>query len=84
LNGRYTELSPDQSLAFTWQHHRINRSGARESTPESLVTITLTPHGESTRLTLVHSNVQTEGGRNGVGHGWNVVLGRLAEEVGAS
>lgn len=84
LSGRYTALTPDQMLAFTWQHHRISLSGARESTPESLVTVTLTPHGESTQLKLVHSKVQSEGGRTGVGRGWNEVLGRLVDAVAVS
>lgn len=77
LSGRYTEIVPNERLAFTWQHHRVGADGTRVSTPESLVTITFCPEGSATRLHLEHTQVQTADGRAGVGHGWDVVVGRL-------
>lgn len=81
LRGCYTEISPDDRLAFTWAHELARADGAIETTPESQVTITFTPERDGTFVRLVHSGIQSTGGRSGVGHGWDASFERLQAAV---
>jgi uncharacterized protein YndB with AHSA1/START domain len=71
--GEYRELVPERRIVFTW------RSPYTGPEP-SLVTVELEPHGDGTRLTLVHESlpadqVESHGG------GWSRMLDRLAVQL---
>ena len=74
VGGTYREVVPDQKLVFTW---------AWRSTPEreSLVTITLTPEGEGTLLTLLHEQFFDEIARDRHQQGWTGAVEKLAHFV---
>ena len=69
--GHITELEAPRRLAYTW------RSAGEH---ESVVEWELHPHGEQTRLTLVHRALPETMSR-GYGAGWHAHLGRLAAVV---
>jgi uncharacterized protein YndB with AHSA1/START domain len=70
VSGIYREVVPHEKLVFTW---------AWRSTPEreSLVTVTLTPDGEATILTLLHEQFFDEAARDGHRFGWSGALDAL-------
>jgi uncharacterized protein YndB with AHSA1/START domain len=70
VGGVYREVVPDRRLKFTWAWH---------TTPEreSLVTITLTPDGEGTLLTLHHEQFVDEPTRDNHKRGWGGCLDKL-------
>ncbi len=70
VSGIYREVTADEKLVFTW---------AWRSTPEreSLVTVTLTPDGAGTLLTLLHEQFFDEGARDRHRHGWSGALDKL-------
>lgn len=71
--GTYLELVPHQRLRFTWQ--------SPHSVEGSMVTITLTPVAEGTRLDLRQDRFASEGARDGHIKGWTAILGNLAGMV---
>ncbi len=88
VDGEVLEVDPPRKLAYTWV--------GDERIPQTVVTFTLTPSGEGTRLTLDHTGF--EGlrayivGRFLLGRGWRKhmlqrrfpdVLARLDEYVGS-
>ena len=81
LEGRYEIVEPDERLQFTWSHVKTSADGAREATPESIVTVTLEPFGEATRLHLRHQGINQREGREGVGRGWETTLAHLRDLV---
>lgn len=81
LNGCYETIEPCERLAFTWQHHRQLDNGRCESTAPSLVTITFVSQGETTRVRLVHSQIQRTEGRLGVSEGWSASFARLSQSL---
>jgi uncharacterized protein YndB with AHSA1/START domain len=70
VSGIYREVVPHEKLVFTW---------AWRSTPEreSLVTVTLTPDGDATILTLLHEQFFDEAARDGHRFGWSGALDAL-------
>jgi uncharacterized protein YndB with AHSA1/START domain len=70
VSGIYREVVPNEKLVFTW---------AWRSTPEreSLVTVTLTPDGDATILTLLHEQFFDEPARDGHRFGWSGALDAL-------
>ncbi len=70
VSGVYREVVPDRKLVFTW---------AFRSTPEreSLVTVTFTPDGEGTLMTLHHEQFFDEAARDNHEKGWAVIVDRL-------
>ena len=70
--GRFTEIGRPGRIQHTWVSP--NTLGL-----ESMVTVTFTPQGKETRMTLVHSGLpDTDAGR---GHekGWNFFMGNFQE-----
>lgn len=72
VGGAYREIVPGEKLVFTWAWH---------STPEreSLVTITLSPDGAGTLLTLHHEQFFDEKARDGHLYGWTGTLDKLEQ-----
>lgn len=70
VGGTYREIVLNEKLVFTWAWH---------STPEreSLVTITLSPDGAGTLLTLHHEQFFDEKARDGHLRGWTGALDKL-------
>lgn len=70
VGGLYREVAPDRRLKFTWAWH---------TTPEreSLVTVTLSPDGDGTLLTLHHEQFFDEKARDGHQGGWTGALDNL-------
>jgi uncharacterized protein YndB with AHSA1/START domain len=74
VSGEYVEVEPTSRLAFTWDW-------ANEDDPVTTVTVTLTPEGDGTRLTLTDSKTEPELSE-GHKEGWSITLQRLAELLG--
>ena len=72
--GRFTKLNRPRLIEHTWMSEATK--GA-----ESVVTITLAPHGEETEFTLRHSGVPDD--EMGLRHrdGWTWILSMLAEAM---
>lgn len=68
--GEYLELEPPRRLSFTW------RSEYTGDGP-SVVTVTLAPYGDDTRLTLVHAKLPGDVVTSH-GEGWTSILDNLA------
>ncbi len=70
VSGMYREIVPNRKLVFTW---------AWRSTPEreSLVTVTFTPDGDGTLMTLHHEQFFDEAARDNHEKGWTVIMDRL-------
>ena len=70
VSGVYREVVPNRKLVFTW---------AWRSTPEreSLVTVTFTPDGDGTLMTLHHEQFFDEAARDRHEQGWGVIVERL-------
>jgi uncharacterized protein YndB with AHSA1/START domain len=70
VTGVYREIVPNRKLVFTWGWY---------STPEreSLVTVTFTPDGDGTLMTLHHEQFFDEAARDRHEQGWTVIIGRL-------
>lgn len=70
VGGVYREVVPNRKLVFTW---------AWRSMPEreSLVTVTFTPDGDGTLLTLHHEQFFDEAARDRHEKGWKVIVPRL-------
>ena len=70
VSGVYREVVPNRKLVFTW---------AWRSTPEreSLVTVTFTPEGDGTLMTLHHEQFFDEAARDRHEQGWSVIVERL-------
>lgn len=70
VGGIYREIVPNRKLVFTW---------AWRSMPEreSLVTVTFTPDGDGTLLTLHHEQFFDEAARDRHEQGWKVIVPRL-------
>lgn len=71
--GEYLAVDPPRRLCFTWQSPYTGDE-------PSVVTITLTAHGESTQLLLVHERLP-DGAAESHRGGWGAMLQRLANEV---
>jgi uncharacterized protein YndB with AHSA1/START domain len=70
--GRFTELERPSRIQHTW----MSRSTLGE---ESTVTVTFKKQGESTLMTLVHSDLPDSDGGRGHEKGWNYFLGIFTE-----
>jgi uncharacterized protein YndB with AHSA1/START domain len=74
--GEYLVFDPPRRLSFTWR-------SAYTGPEPSLVTVTLTPEGEATRLLLVHERLPAEQVTPHA-EGWGSILDRLAELLGST
>lgn len=79
VRGRYTEIAPNEKLAFTWKW-----DGA-EDPREMLVTITFErrPDG-GTNMRLHHENLPTTEQRDNHATGWTGSFARLEEHLAAA
>lgn len=68
--GEYLEVDPPRRLSFTWK-------SAYTGSDASVVTVTLTPDPEGTRLELVHERLPADQVDSHAG-GWDTMLDRLA------
>jgi uncharacterized protein YndB with AHSA1/START domain len=71
--GEYLTVEPPRRLSFTWQSPY---TGAEPS----VVTVTLTADGDSTRLLLLHERLPEDAAASHRG-GWGAILQRLVEQV---
>ena len=81
LEGEYLEVQCARKLVFTWSHYKVDEDGATQQTPPSRVTISFEPYGQSTKMTLEHAGIVTEGGRSGVLQGWTASFHALAATI---
>jgi uncharacterized protein YndB with AHSA1/START domain len=71
--GEYLTVEPPRELSFTWQSAYTGRE-------PSIVTVTLTRDGDSTRLLLLHERLPEDAAESHRG-GWGAILRRLVEEL---
>jgi uncharacterized protein YndB with AHSA1/START domain len=71
--GEYLTVEPPRKLSFTWQSPY---TGAEPS----VVTVILTPDGDSTHLLLLHERLPEDAAGSHRG-GWRAILQRLVEEL---
>ncbi len=73
VRGRYTEVDPNRTLAFTWMWDH------EPDTPERIVGITFAPDKNGTELTLSHGNYTAADAEERQSHldGWQHFLPRL-------
>ena len=71
--GTYKEITPYSRLIFTWE--------APWSSPDSTVTITLTPDGAATRVDLTHIRFHSVESRDSHALGWTGMLSNLAARL---
>ncbi len=69
-SGTYTEISPHNKIAFTWE--------TPFSETASNVAITFTPNGDGTTVDLSHVKFESEESRDNHKAGWGKILGALA------
>ena len=76
VNCRFLEIEAGRKLSYAWV------VGGMEL--DTVVTFTLTPTAEGTRLTLVQSGFKPEQKRNfgGARYGWKLMGGKLVELLG--
>jgi uncharacterized protein YndB with AHSA1/START domain len=68
--GEFLVVDPPRRLSFTWRSLYTGDN-------DSIVTVVLTPHGESTRLVLSHERLPEQSVSSHEG-GWGSMLERLA------
>ncbi len=83
--GKYLEVVPDRKIVFEWKGEVGCKGESRETLPDTVVTITLTPRDGGTLVTLVHAQwPDSDFGRtqreshNG---GWTFYLQNLADVI---
>ena len=71
VNCRFLEIEPHKKLSYTWTVPFL----------DTVVTITLTPTGSGTRLSLVQSGFKPDQKQNfgGARYGWKMMGGKLIE-----
>jgi len=68
--GTYKEISPHKRLVFTWE-------SSASTEPDSTVTLTFTPEGSGTHLSLTHVRFPNETSRANHEMGWGAILSAL-------
>ncbi len=68
--GTYKEISPHDRLVFTWE-------SSASTEPDSTVTLTFTPSGAGTLLSLTHVRFPNETSRTNHEKGWGAILAAL-------
>lgn len=79
FEGEYLDIRPGERLVFSWSHVVEQADGARDATPYSRVEVEFSPKGAGTYVRLVHSAIQSDGARRGVGGGWETGFGYMVE-----
>ncbi len=67
VGGVYREVVPDRKLVFTWGWRSMPER-------ESLVTVTFTPDGDGTLMTLHHEQFFDEAARDRHQQGWTAII----------
>jgi uncharacterized protein YndB with AHSA1/START domain len=70
--GTYLDLTPHERITFTWE--------SPFSTDGSTVTVTITPEGAASRVTLTHVKFLSDEMRNNHEKGWGEILDALRAE----
>ena len=73
--GEYTEITPPERLAYTWQWEGM--PGAEESS----VLVEFADTGDGTEVVLVHSGLASDESRASHEHGWKACLANLESRV---
>lgn len=83
IRCKVLEVQPNRRLAYEWKGGDAANEGYG-SKLDTIVSFTLTPVPEGTRLQLVHSGFvlpRNETARKNMGEGWVTVVGRLGQAV---
>ena len=83
IHCRVLEVQPNRRLAYEWKGGDEANDGYG-SKLDTIVSFTLTPVADGTRLQLVHSGFvlpRNETARKNMGEGWVTVVGRLGQAV---
>lgn len=78
FEGEYLDIEPAQRLVFSWSHVTNHADGNRDATPYSQVEVTFTGKGGGTDVRLVHSAIQNDDARKGVGSGWEGAFSHIS------
>jgi uncharacterized protein YndB with AHSA1/START domain len=78
VTGRFVELDRPRRLTFTW-----SCSTWPDPSVESLVTVTLEPHGDDEALMTIRHTLLPPGLVDQHQTGWARIAGQLADEVAA-
>ena len=81
FEGEYLDIEPAHRLVFSWTHVVAHSNGEREETPYSKVDVTFTAKGGGTDVRLIHSAIQSEDARKGVGGGWEAAFANISAAV---
>lgn len=82
FEGEYLDIEPDRRLVFSWSHVIEKPGGVRDVTPHSRVEVDFSPKGGGTYVRLVHSAIQSDDARRGVGGGWEKGFGYMTDMFG--
>jgi len=74
VSGTYTEVIPNEILAFTWAWRTMPER-------ESFVTVLIKPDGDGAMLTLIHEQFFDEPARDRHAQGWTGCLDKLERFV---
>jgi len=74
VSGTYTEVIPNEKLAFTWAWRTMPER-------ESFLTVVITPDGDGSMLTLIHEQFFDEEARDRHRVGWTGCLDKLERFV---
>ena len=75
--GEYRVVDPPSRLVFTWHSPLTGPAG-------SLVTITLSPHADGTRLVLTHDELPSDEVAARHERGWGSILEKLARQLAST
>lgn len=76
LGGKYLEITEAERLVFT--HVWMDQNG-NPTSPESIVTVTLTARGKKTEMNFRQTGFESEGSRDGHSEGWTECFDKLDE-----
>lgn len=79
FEGEYLDIEPDRKLVFSWAHVVEKPDGARDATPYSRVEVEFSPRGAGTYVRLIHSAIESDDARRGVGGGWETGFGYMVK-----
>ncbi|MFI6597342.1 SRPBCC domain-containing protein [Nonomuraea sp. NPDC050536] len=77
VTGEYLVVEPPTRLVFTWQSP--GSTGARPTR----VTVTLTPDGDTTQMTILHERLPAPRFRAGAEAAWSDILSKLQAHLAA-
>lgn len=81
LGGKYLEIKEPERLVFT--HVWMDENG-NPTSPESIVTVTLTQRGSKTEMNFRQTGFDSVGSRDGHSEGWTECFDKLDEMLSAA